>query len=134
MSEAEATSSSSDEHEFSTAHNQILTGLSGAVVLVSVATILLSSINIMFGLAQAQVPGHGLSASFLSLSGIAGLAIGFWLMNAASAIDQVVKTKGHDITHLMKGLADLRRVFRWQALLIGVQATLILFVTIIALR
>jgi len=123
---------SQSEYEFSPAHNTVMSEFSSAIVMVSIGTILLGSITILLGL------GHVTRGTWQPLfevgGGVVGLAIGFWLMNGAHALDLVVKTEGSDVTHLMSALAQLRRIFRLQALLMLVQALLLLLVVILSLR
>lgn len=114
------------EYEFSPNENAVIHSLAGPVRFVGIMWIIFGVLSVVlaFRVFAAGLGGRGLLAL---LQAAVPLAIGAWLVSGATALTNVVRTHGADMTHLMKALTKLRNVFLLQAILIGLSIVLVLF-------
>lgn len=103
------------QYEFDEAQNRVIDDLAGSMLWVSAPLLLLGIAHVLVAgyhfSRMATEPGS-LAAALLAVL-IAGflIAASSWLRKAASSFDRVTHTTGYDITHLMRGLEYLRRMF-----------------------
>lgn len=108
------------EFEFGAAENQVFTGLAAAMRFVGTGSVALATVMILSALAGAWLTGvRALPFSLGQAVGAAVLVIsGVWLRGAARSIEQIVKTEGSDVSHLMGAMRDLAQMFTLQRMVL----------------
>lgn len=108
------------EFEFGQAENQVFTGLAAAMRFVGGGSVVLAAVMILSALAGAALAG--MRAMPYTVGQAVGAAVmvisGVWLRGAARSIEQIVKTEGSDVSHLMGAMRDLARMFTLQRMVL----------------
>lgn len=110
----------SAEHEFTAEQNQVI---AGSVVMARVsagALFVHGALKLVEGVREGKIlSGIG----FLVFAGV----LGVWMIQAAAALDRIIKTEGDDVTHLVDAFRRLAAIFR------GIRNMQILMLVIIVL-
>jgi len=110
------------EFEFGQAENQVFTGLAAAMRFVGTGSVALAAVMFVSALAGAFLTG--MRAMPYTLGQAVGAAVmiisGVWLRGAARSIEQIVKTEGSDVSHLMGAMRDLAQMFTLQRMVLVV--------------
>jgi hypothetical protein len=117
-SETESRHYEFDEHE-----DTVFRDLAGAMKAVGKAMLILGPLLVLFGivsLAHKQL----VSAAVEIVVGACLFMFGNWNGDAANSIAKIPATQGNDITHLISGMIDLKKIYGLQrlVLLIGLAA------------
>ncbi len=67
------------------------------------------------------------------ISGVVGIVVGVLTVRAGSAFGRVAGTTGRDIENVMEAVANLKRLYRFQVILIGIAFGLIILAIILAI-
>ena len=104
-----------EEYEFSERHNRSFSALARRMLTVGGAQIIVGVVYVavgLLGLATGEVPRAATGATI----GVVLLLIGVWTMQASRHVDEIVSTTGSDITHLMRAVGELTRLYSFQRL------------------
>lgn len=61
-----------------------------------------------------------------ALQGVLGLVVGYWTATAAKGFREVDSTQGRDVSHLTSAAENLAKVYRLQAVLIGLACAFVI--------
>jgi hypothetical protein len=103
------------EYEFSEQHNRSFSTLARRMLAVGGAQIVVGVVYLAIGL-LGLATGDPLRAATGVTIGIVLLLIGVWTMQASRHVGDIVSTTGKDITHLMRAVAELTRLYSFQRL------------------
>jgi hypothetical protein len=127
--------SSLPQYEFDEKQNSVIEQLSRAMLWIAVP---LQIVGILYGLAVVLAivqafhdASQVFAAVFAALAMLFFLALGNWTGNAAQSFRRIVTTTGQDVTHLMDGLDNLRKMYSLLSLIVKVYVVVIL-ITLIA--
>ena len=66
------------------------------------------------------------------LGGVIFGLVGYWTLGAAKAFRQVAETTGGDVSHVMRAVEQLKRLYKFQGLLFLVMFVLIVILAVMA--
>ena len=113
------------EYEFNASQNEVFSELGltmryGALAWMTLALVVaLMFVQMMDDLETVNL---GLAILVTATSVVTLLSMGWWTWGAAGSVYLVVRTEGRDITHLMRGVKHLRRLFWVQVWLLLIMA------------
>ena len=123
------------QHEFDSQQNQTIASLAQDMRWVAAP---LQFIGIMYGIACIMGivrafthPESIVGAVFIGLATAFYLALGIWTQRAALSFQQITKTSGQDVTHLMEALENLRKKYSLLSLLVKIYIGLLLAVLVV---
>ncbi len=109
------------EYEFTVAENEVFMELGSAMRYCAGAWLLLCLVTVLLLLRSTEtlegVTGL-LAVTATAFAVVTLTAMAWWTWGAAGNVFLLVRTEGRDITHLMRGLRKLRKLFWLQVLLI----------------
>jgi hypothetical protein len=119
------------QYEFTSAENEVVRDLAGTMSVTGLVLIALAIVAILY--AVMFIAGSRQDPTPLVVTALCAPMViaGFGLRSAAEPLLKIVGTEGQDITHLMTGLREFRRVFALQrtgfalALLVAVVAVVV---------
>ncbi|MBI1913924.1 MAG: hypothetical protein HYS12_04195 [Planctomycetes bacterium] len=121
---------SQPQYEFTEQQNEVMKALEWKLG-VTGAIILLASIGFGIHLAREMFNGTFPYGPRLAVGAWVVVALVFahggWLLTASSAFEQIHKTQGHDIDHLMKALDNVNKFFT----LMGATGVLVIVASVI---
>jgi hypothetical protein len=106
------------EYEFSEVENRVVASLARTCGIAGVLTVLLGVVVV--GIGVGVIVKFGLPAELAAdaLGVIAASTLfflfGIWTIRASRRLRLVVTTRGNDVSHLLGGFRELRRVYRTQ--------------------
>lgn len=114
-------------YEFTPEQNLALTGLAGRMwavggILMVVALLILAESTALVWKGTGSAVGFEVGAILL--------LIGFWSIRASGQFLRVVRTEGADISHLMDGLREIRKLYElqfWAFVVLSAMVALALF-------
>ena len=87
---------------------------------------ILYAIGMIISLVRSFHDPHFLiQAVLVGLAMLFYLALGTWTRKAAQAFEDIVRTEGHDIDHLMDALDNLRKLYGLLSLLVKIYVVLV---------
>jgi len=101
------------EYEFSEKHNRSFSVLARRMLTVGGAQIIVGVVYVAIGL-LGLATGEASRAATGATIGVVLLLIGVWTMQASRHVDEIVSTTGSDITHLMRAVGELTRLYSFQ--------------------
>ena len=104
-----------EEYEFSERDNRSFSTLARRMLAVGGAQIVVGVVYLAIGL-LGLATGDPLRAATGVTIGTVLLLIGVWTMQASRHVGDIVSTTGKDITHLMRAVAELTRLYSFQRL------------------
>ncbi len=104
-----------EEYEFSERHNRSFSALARRMLTVGGAQIVVGVVYVAIAL-LGLATGQPLRAASGATIGVVILLIGVWTMQASRHVSEIVSTTGSDITHLMRAVAELTRLYSFQRL------------------
>ncbi|HXG10779.1 MAG TPA: hypothetical protein VNK04_13560 [Gemmataceae bacterium] len=129
--------SPSEQYEFTSGQNAVIRPLVRDMVWVAVP---LQLMGVLYGIASVLAvlqafrdPQHFWRAALIGLAMLFYLALGVWTGRAARAFKRIVATQGQDITHLMKALDNLRKLYALVSLFVKVYVVFVVVVVVAAL-
>ena len=102
----------SQQYEFNETQNQVISDLAHKMKFVSFFLVAIGVLKFGFAillLIEQMEQGYVVPLDGF-ISGIIYLLLGIWGIKAAGSFQQVVKTQGNDIDHLMSALGNLKNV------------------------
>lgn len=104
------------QYEFDASENEVFAHLASAMRFVGTASVALAAVMFLSSLAGGALNGlRSLPFGLAQAVGAAVMAVtGVWLRGASRAVEQIVKTEGNDVAHLMGAMRDLTRMFALQ--------------------
>lgn len=97
-----------DEHE-----DAVFRELASAMKVVGTALLILGPLRVIFGLIGLSHKDYTNGPGQV-VEGVSFFLVGNWTRDAAVSIARIVSTKGNDITHLISGMADLKKIYLLQ--------------------
>ncbi len=113
------------EYEFNDSENAVFRELAGNMKFVGIAGVILGALAALGGLLAllGARPGEFLKDA---IEGTAWLLIGLWTLSASRAVMRIVDTQGSDITNLMTAMRELKKVYRFQMIVLMIALALLL--------
>lgn len=113
------------EYEFSSSQNEVFSELGlamryGALAWMTLALVV--ALIFLQTMGDLETVNFGLAILVTATSVVTLLAMSWWTWGAAGSVSLVVRTEGRDITHLMRGVKHLRRLFWVQVWLLLIMA------------
>jgi hypothetical protein len=99
------------QYEFKESENKVIGGLASKMHWVGLIMLAIGLIVIAMGVVNS---GHLAFHIGPILSGSLSCLVGLWTQRASVSLKNVVHTEGHDISHLIAALEDLRRLYSLQ--------------------
>jgi hypothetical protein len=99
------------QYEFKESENKVIDGLASKMHWVGMIMLAIGLIVIATGVVNS---GHLVFHIGPILSGSLSCLVGLWTQRASVSLKNVVHTEGHDISHLIAALEDLRRLYSLQ--------------------
>lgn len=120
------------QYEFDMEENTVIDSLAGLMKFCAWVSIVFGALNLALGLVQlgGDKEGEGIASMF---QGTVMMVVGVWTRRAARAMKDIVTTEGNDIINLMAGLRELKKVYKLQAVLIGLALIVIGAVILMAI-
>jgi len=124
------TSPGRPQYEFNDEQGRIIADLAAKMRFVGVLVGVLGGVSLLEGL--SRLPEEGITAASVvaMLTALVLIAIGYWSTRAGREFPLVDQTKGADITHLMRALENIRRLYGLQYV-IGWVVLILLVVAVI---
>ena len=88
-------------------------------------SLLYAAFGAMTAASSGMTPAAAVTVGIVLLAVAVGLSIAVWTIRAASAFGRVATTAGRDIENVMVAVANLKSLYRLQAVLIGLYFGLI---------
>ena len=103
-------------YEFTAPENFVIRQLVDAMRFVAAASLALGAFDLILGVAALLTQGRAALGSALGdfVQALVFVLIGIWLQRAVDAFNKVTETSGDDVTHLLRALNELTRVFSLQ--------------------
>jgi hypothetical protein len=117
------------QYEFSTGQNVVIGDLARKMSLVGLVMVILGVLSILGGL--GRLFGGYFEGGILG--GILYIAIGVWTRRAADEFHLIVRTEGRDVSHLMRALENMRKIYDLIYLFIVIITVLVVLALIVAL-
>jgi hypothetical protein len=129
--------SSVPQYEFDEKQNQVIEGLSRAMQWIAAP---LQVVGVLYGIAVVvsffrvfRNPVSAFEAVYAALGMLFFLALGNWTAKAAQSFHRIVETSGRDITNLMDGLDNLRKMYGLLSTLVKIYVVFTLVVVVAAI-
>ena len=110
-----------NQYEFSADEEREIASLAGNMRLSATASAFFGGLSLVIAALHLFVgnwSGHVLTPIIFCGVGVAFVFLSFLCSSASKSFVEIVDTQGGDVTHLMHGVGDLQRFFRWHALLL----------------
>jgi hypothetical protein len=97
-----------DPYEFTAEQNAIVAALGTKMQFVGLVVLALGVVAVLTGFSRSKYDARPI------LAGVLYALIGFWTSRAGSQFRSIADTRGHDVSHLMAALVDLRKLYTLQ--------------------
>jgi hypothetical protein len=104
---------STDEYEFTSEQDSLFSGLASAMSFVGTASVVLGLFTFL-----GVLNGEPLKIIGAIVQGVLSVIVGIWLRGASKSIKAIATTEGSDISNLMTAMAELKKVYSLQRVLI----------------
>jgi hypothetical protein len=101
------------EYEFDSDEDSVFSGLASAMRFVGTASVVMGIVLFL-----GVLGGDPLKIIGSIVQGVLSLVVGIWLRGASKSIHAITTTEGADISNLMTAMAELRKVYSLQRVLI----------------